>query len=157
MPIVFLFLLWPLLEIAGFAWIGGRIGVGPTIVFVVLSFFLGLAMLRREGLATLMRLRARLEAGETPVPAALDGAWRLLAGLLLAVPGFFSSFLALPLLLPPVRALLTSLVARRLKTGQGGVWTVRFGKVGAPEAGPTVIEGEFREVSGGRPELPPQR
>ena len=157
MPILLFLLLWPLLEIAGFAWIGGAIGVGPTLAFVVLSAVLGMVLLREAGLATLMQLRRRLEAGETPVPAALDGAWRLLAGLLLAVPGFFSSFLALPLLLPPVRALLTSLVARRLKTGQGGVWTVRFGKVGAPEAGPTVIEGEFREVSGGRPELPPQR
>jgi UPF0716 protein FxsA len=155
MPIVILFLLWPLLEIAGFAWIGGMIGVAPTIGFVVLSFFLGLALLRREGLATLLRLRARLEAGETPVPAALDGAWRLLAGLLLVVPGFFSSFLALFLLLPPVRALLTSLVARRLEAG-GGVWIVRFGTAGGREAAPTVIDGEFREVPGGQPELPPQ-
>ena len=156
MPIVILFLLWPLLEIAGFAWIGGKIGVGPTIGFVILSFFAGMALLRREGLATLLRLRARLEAGETPVPAALDGAWRLLAGLLLVVPGFFSSALALLLLLPPIRALLTNRLARRLEAGSG-VWIVRFSTAGRRDSTTTVIDGEFHEVAAGRPELPPQR
>ena len=37
MPIVIVLLLWPLIEIAGFAWIGGAIGVGPTLGFVVVS------------------------------------------------------------------------------------------------------------------------
>jgi UPF0716 protein FxsA len=157
MPVVIIVLLWPLLEIAGFAWIGGAIGVGPTLAFVLVSGLLGLALLRRAGLSTLMQLRASVEAGETPVPAALDGAWRILAGILLAVPGFFSSGVALLLLLPPVRALLTVLAARWVRTGGGGVWTVSTGPGLRSESGSTIIEGEFHELTPKPPELPPQR
>jgi UPF0716 protein FxsA len=156
MPIVMLLLLWPLFEIADFAWIGGAIGVGPTLGFVLLSGLLGVALLREAGLATLLELRRRVEAGETPVPAALDGMWRILAGLLLVVPGFFSSALGVLLLIPPVRALLTAWLARRLAAG-GGIRIVRFGGAGPAQPDPTIIEGEFREVRPERPELSPRR
>jgi UPF0716 protein FxsA len=154
MSILVLLLLWPLIEIAGFAWIGGMIGVGPTIGFVLVSGLLGLALLREAGLATLMRLRASLEAGKTPVPAALDGAGRILGGLLLVVPGFFSSAIGVLLLIPPLRRLLTGLIARRLQEG-GSIRVVGFGTVVQPD--PTVIEGEFRELPPERPELSPRR
>jgi UPF0716 protein FxsA len=156
MPVIILLLLWPLVEIVGFVWIGGAIGVGPTIVFVLLSGLLGLSLLRRAGIATLQRFRAGLETGETPVPAALDGAWRMLAGLLFVVPGFFSSGLALLLLLPPVRDLLTALAARLVRTGTVKVHTVGFRAPNPPETGPSIIEGEFRELPE-RPELPRHR
>ena len=85
-----------------------------------------MVLLRRTGIATLMRLRASVEAGETAMPAALEGAWRILAGILLVVPGFFSSALALLLLLPPVQAVLTLLAARWVRSGGGG-WTMVAG------------------------------
>jgi len=159
MPIVMLLLLWPLAEIAGFAWIGGTIGVGPTLAFVLLSGILGLALLREAGLATLLELRRRAEKGETPVPAALHGMGRILAGLLLAVPGFFSSALGVLLLLPPVRTALGAWLVARMQAGGGGVRIVGFGGPGfaAPPADPTIIEGEFRELPPERPELSPRR
>src|SRR5271168_620490 len=121
MPVMILLLLWPLIEIAGFAWIGGAIGVGPTLAFVLLSGLIGLSLLRQAGLTTLMRLRASVEAGQTPMPAALDGAWRIFAGFLMVVPGFFSSALALLLLVPPVRIVLTGWAAHRLLRGSRGI------------------------------------
>jgi UPF0716 protein FxsA len=159
MPIVMFLLLWPLIEIAGFAWIGGAIGVGPTLAFVVLSAILGLALLRQAGLTTLLELRRRLEAGETPVPAALAGMWRILSGLLLVVPGFFSSAFGVLLLLPPVRIALTGWLLSRLRAG-GGIRIVQFGPQGvrtATSPDPTVIEGEFKELPPERPELSPRR
>jgi len=157
MPVMIVLLLWPLIEIAGFAWIGGAIGVGPTLAFVLVSGLLGMGLLRRAGIATLMRLRASVEAGETPVPAALEGAWRILAGILLVVPGFFSSALALLLLLPPVRALLTMLAARWVRSGGRGGWTVVTSSAIRRESSATVIDGEFHELTPKPPELPPQR
>jgi UPF0716 protein FxsA len=154
MPILLFLLLWPLLEIAGFAWIGGAIGVGSTLAFVVLSGVLGMVLLREAGLATLLQLRRRLEAGDTPVPTALDGMWRILSGLLLVVPGFFSSALGVALLLPPVRALLTAWLLSRMQAG-GGIRIVGLGHP-APQD-PTIIEGEFRELPPERPELLPRR
>ncbi len=156
MPVMIALLLWPLIEIAGFAWIGGTIGVGATLGFVLTSGLLGMALLRRAGIATLMRLRASVEAGEPPVPAALDGAWHFLAGILLVVPGFFSSIVAVVLLLPPVRALLTLLAARWVRPIPGG-WTLATGPAIRPQSSATVIEGEFRELIPKPPEPPPQR
>ena len=159
MPILMFLLLWPLLEIAGFAWIGGAIGVGPTLAFVVLSGVLGMVLLREAGLATLLALRRRLEAGDTPVPAALDGMWRILAGLFFVVPGFFSSAVGVALLLPPVRAVLTAWLLSRMQAG-GGIRIVGFGqpmpRSPVPQD-PTIIEGEFRELPPERPELLPRR
>ena len=159
MPILLFLLLWPLLEIAGFAWIGGAIGVGPTLAFVVLSAVLGMVLLREAGLATLMQLRRRLEAGETPVPAALDGMWRILSGLLLVVPGFFSSAVGVALLLLPVRAVLTAWLLSRVQAG-GGIRIIGFDRP-MPQRpmpqDPTIIEGEFRELPPEPPELLPRR
>jgi UPF0716 protein FxsA len=157
MPVMILLLLWPLLEIAGFVWIGGALGVGPTLGFVLLSGLVGTAWLRRAGGATLMRLRAGRAAGETPVPAALDGVWRILAAVLMVVPGFFSSGVALLMLLPPVRAGLTRLAERRFGPGSAGIWVVGASRRTSSEPGSTTIEGEFRELPTEPPELPPRR
>jgi UPF0716 protein FxsA len=154
MPILMILLLWPLLEIAGFAWIGGAIGVVPTLALVVLSFLAGLSVLRTAGLRTLMRLHAGARTGETPVAAALEGAWRILAGLLLVVPGFFSSALALLLLIPPVQRLLTLLLGQWLRTS-GRMQIMVFGGEARPPV-PAAIDGEFREVPPDRPQLPRQ-
>jgi UPF0716 protein FxsA len=154
MPILLFLLLWPLLEIAGFAWIGGAIGVGPTLTFVVLSGVLGMVLLREAGLATLLQLRRRLEAGETPVTAALDGLGRLLSGVLFVVPGFFSSAVGVALLLPPVRRLLTTWLMSRVPAG-GSIRVVGL-RSRAP-SDPTIIEGEFRELPPEPPELLPRR
>jgi UPF0716 protein FxsA len=154
MPILMILLLWPLLEIAGFAWIGGAIGVLPTLAFVILSVLAGLSVLRAAGLGTLMRLRAAARTGATPIPAALNGAWRIVAGFLLVVPGFFSSALAVLLLVPPVQRLLTLLLGQWLRSS-GRMQIMVFGVETRPPM-PAAIDGEFREVSPDRPELPRQ-
>ena len=147
MPIMFGLLLAPFLEIAGFVWLGPYLGVSGTLAFVILSALLGLVLLRHQGVATLMRLRQDLEAGTTPVPAALDGAARIVAALLLIVPGFFSTGLGLLLLVPPLRALIVGYLSRQVAAGV--VWTVR--------TNPRIIEGEYREVAPDRVDLPPGR
>jgi UPF0716 protein FxsA len=146
MPLMILLLLWPLAEIVGFVWIGGTIGVGPTLAFVLLSGLLGVALLRRAGLATLRHFRADLEAGRTPVPAALGGLWRLVAGLLLIIPGFLSSGVALLLSIPVVRRLLTKALTGLVQTGHVSVQSAGFEMPLRREPGPTVIEGQFHEL-----------
>jgi UPF0716 protein FxsA len=155
MPIMIGLLLLPLIEIAGFVWIGPYLGVAPTIAFVVLSALLGMSLLRTQGVATLMRLRASLAAGETPVPTAIDGACRIAAGILLIVPGFFSDALALLLLLPPVRGVVVRAVMKHVRPVSGGLWTARFGGERPPPSG--TIEGEFHEVAPRPSNLPPSK
>jgi UPF0716 protein FxsA len=144
MPFIVVLLLWPLLEIAGFAWAGSVIGVLPTLGLVILSCLIGVAVLRISGFDTVRRLRAAAAAGETPVPAALAGAWRAIAGILLIVPGFLSSAAGLLLLLPPVQRLLTARAGSWLRKGSR-VKIIAFGTRPGPPA-PPALDGEFREL-----------
>jgi len=95
----------PLIEIAGFVLIGPYLGVAGTLAEILLTGMLGMAIVRQQGFETLVRLRAAAEAGETPLPVVADGGAKVLAGLLLTVPGFFTDAIGLLLLIPPVRKL----------------------------------------------------
>lgn len=93
----------PFLEIAGFVWIGGRLGLPLTLLWVLAAMVGGLLLLRRTGLQAVSRLRAAMEAGTEPGHSMLDAACFAAAAMLLIVPGFFSDALALILVLPVTR------------------------------------------------------
>ena len=120
----------PVVEIAAFIGIGGWIGLWPTIGLVVVTAFVGLTLLRIQGLAVLRRLRVSRE----PAVELFEGLCLLIAAVLLLVPGFVTDAVGFPLLIPRVRAAL-ALVFRRVRHDRG-----------------PVIEGEFEEVNApGRP------
>lgn len=104
----------PLLEIAGFIVVGRWIGVWPTLLLVMASVVVGLAILRRQGMQTVSRLRQRRLPQDMPAERFLSAAMVLLAGLLLIVPGFVSDVVALVLLTPFVRSILARHLASRL-------------------------------------------
>jgi len=148
MPIRLALMLLPLLEIAGFVWIGGYVGVGATIAFVMLSTIAGFSLLRAEGIRLVLGIRAAANAGSAALAPLMDGAGRIVSALLLVVPGFFSTALGLALLIPPVRLA----VLRWL--GKGTNWTLSH------TAGPgaaTVIETEFHAVDEPATPLPRQQ
>ena len=103
--LVFLLLLIavPLAEIGLLIRLGGIIGLGPTLLAVVLTAGLGIWLLRRQGFATLARAQTSLEAGRLPLAEIFDAVCLLLAGALLLTPGFITDGLGGLLLLPPLR------------------------------------------------------
>lgn len=109
------FLAVPVIEIALFIEVGGLIGLWPTLGLVILSAFVGLALIRRQGVATLGRLRARVEAGGDPSGPIADGALVAIGGVLLMIPGFLTDVLGLALLVPAVRAVLLRRAAGRMR------------------------------------------
>ena len=109
-----LILALPIVEIALFIVVGGAIGLWPTLGLVVLAAVAGVALMRRQGLRTLERLTASLEAGGGPGEPLAHGALIFVAGLLLLIPGFFTDAVGLLLLLPPVRARLIGWGASRV-------------------------------------------
>jgi len=146
----------PLVEIAVFIQVGGWIGLGPTLVTVVLTAVIGTALLRHQGFATLARLRESLALGRLPVAEVFDGMCLLVAGALLLTPGFVTDAVGFLLFVPPARAaarrLLTDylLSSGRVRTPEGGPPEGSAGH--RPAGGPTVIEGEYEEIDGrGRP------
>lgn len=98
-------LLLPLAEIAAFVLVGQKIGVGATILAVLASTIAGVALMRRQGLSMLRNLQAGANGG-TEGGEVVRGMLHMVAGLLLAVPGFITSVLGLLLLLPFTRSFL---------------------------------------------------
>jgi len=135
-----LFLLVPVVEIWFLIQVGRVIGAGWTVFFVVFTAVLGAALLRAQGLSTLNRVQASLEAGRLPAMELLEGLMLLLAGALLLTPGFVTDACGFLLLVPPLRRWMAKWLIRKgllnagFPPGQGGP---------APrEHGPRTIEGE---------------
>lgn len=137
----------PLIEIAVFIEVGGRIGLWPTLAIIILTAVVGTFLLRLQGLMTLRRAQQALDRGELPLKEVFDGACLLVAGVLLLTPGFITDAMGVLLFLPGVRALLRRLLAHRLRVHVAG------GPAGrTPDD--DIIEGEWQEV---RPQAPPDR
>jgi UPF0716 protein FxsA len=136
--LLFAFIGIPLIEIAVFIKIGGIVGLGPTLVIVVLTAVIGTALLRRQGLATLKRARQQMDQGSLPLAEIFDAVCLLVSGALLLTPGFVTDGVGAVLLVPAARNMLRRFLGSRVKmTGdQGGF------------SGPSgIIDGEFEDVT----------
>lgn len=136
--ILFLFVGVPLAEVAVFAWAGGALGVWPTVGLTLATAALGLALLRRQGLSTLMRARERAARDEPPVRELVEGVFLALGGLFLFVPGFVTDVFGFALLTPPLRGWLADRLARTA--------TVHAGPGRRPPGGGGVIDGDYHVV-----------
>lgn len=147
-----LFLMLPLLEIAGFIMIGGKIGVGWALLWVIGSTVAGFSFLLSMGTQTLQKAKKSVNADVYPFEEMFDGLCILLGAALLVFPGFISDFLALPLLVAPIRHLIfrvlksqhTSVLNNLSKNAQGFTYWYYEEKNSPP--GTVTIEGEFKKV-----------
>ncbi len=142
MALLAAFIAWPFVEIALFVVIGGEIGLLATLGIILATALLGGFLLRREamrGQAVMQSLRAgRMELGGRE---AAGGFWRVIAALLLILPGFLTDALGLLLLLPPVQILVTGFAMRNMTIVAGTASTRRS----PMDEG--VIDGEWQDVT----------
>ena len=124
-----LLLLVPLVEMYILIAVGGRLGALPTIGLVVLTAVVGVALLKRQGVATLTRASERLRAGELPAREMAEGMLLAVAGAFLVTPGFLTDAAGFAVLAPACRAWAVTRLLRRFGPGMGN--------------GDDVIEGEF--------------
>jgi UPF0716 protein FxsA len=111
---ILLLVLWPIVEIAVFLQVVQWIGVLQALGLLVLVSLGGAWIVKRQGVGTLGRMRAELDAGRVPTAAMVDGGLLMAAGLLLLIPGFLTDAVGLLLLLPPVRAGVRVVLGRRV-------------------------------------------
>ncbi|HQZ12905.1 MAG TPA: FxsA family protein [Devosia sp.] len=109
-----LFMILPLVEIALFVVVGGAIGLWPTLLWVLLAGVAGTLVLRYQGRSLVSEMRGTMTQGVLPAQALADGMMIGMAGMLLILPGFFSDFVAILLLLPPVRKLIYNFAKSRV-------------------------------------------
>jgi UPF0716 protein FxsA len=104
----------PIVEIAVFILVGGKIGLLWTIALVILSAAAGSLLLRIQGFGALNRIRAELDAGRDPGRELAHGAMIMLAAVLLLIPGFVTDVFGLLLFIPPVRDAVWRFLKRRV-------------------------------------------
>ncbi|WNL37391.1 FxsA family protein [Halomonas sp. PAMB 3232] len=170
MPILLFISIFTLLDFVVLFSVGSHIGLMTTLILVLLTGFIGLHLIRREGVSTLARARSRLQAGEIPSSELFTGAALIFGGALLMAPGFLSDALGLACLIPNARRLMGraftwfGLKASVYQPGQSqrsGAYTAEapFGhdqqthresragsnehRAGFDEREPTTLEGEF--------------
>ncbi|HYT10898.1 MAG TPA: FxsA family protein [Mycobacteriales bacterium] len=137
-------------EVATVALVSSWIGLGWTLLLLLLTSLVGGWLVRREGGRAWRAFSAAVAEGRPPGREALDGVLILLGGLLVLLPGFVSDVLGLLCLLPPTRRLLgRALVAWALSRGRSTVLRVRSTRGAAVPpyprgpSGEVVIEGEI--------------
>lgn len=116
MPLVLvaLFIVVPLLELAVILQVGREIGAWWTIALLVADSILGSLLMRAQGRTAWRRFTQATRSGRPPATEVLDGALIVAGGALLFTPGFLTDALGLSLLLPPTRAVVRRVLARRL-------------------------------------------
>lgn len=148
--LLLLFTTIPLAELALLLWIGGRIGLLPTVVLILLTGALGAALARHQGLATWGRFQEALAAGRLPGRELLEGLLILVAGALLLTPGVLTDAAGFLLLVPPARRWIVRRSEARLRGRFVLAGAVRGRPTGgAGERGPEVIDADFEVLDGG--------
>ncbi|WP_034911652.1 MULTISPECIES: FxsA family protein [Erwinia] len=133
LPFLVLFLVaW--IEITLFIQVAHVLGVLMTMLLVIFSSAIGISLVKNQGMKNFMLMQQKLQAGESPAAEMIKSVSLILAGFLLLVPGFFTDFIGLLLLLPPVQKHLTLKLMPHLR-----VWR---GAGAGPDSGYTV-DGEF--------------
>ena len=114
--LIFLVLLAvPLIEIALFVLIGQAIGLWPTLLGIILIALIGSAIIRHQGLKLLTEIRGTMGRGQLPARSLADAMLVSIAGVLMVVPGYFTDFLGLLLLIPPLRSVLYRFLMHRMR------------------------------------------
>ena len=96
----------PFIEIAAFIEIGGKIGVGNTIILTILTGIIGIILIQQQGLENLNKIRRQINSDEFPFEGIFEGFLILIAGILLLIPGFVTDAIGGVLFIPFVRRLL---------------------------------------------------
>ena len=133
LPFLLIFVLvW--IEISLFIQVAHVLGVFLTMLLVIFTSCIGISLVKNQGMKNFVLMQQKLNAGESPAAEMVKSVSLVMAGILLVIPGFFTDFLGLLLLLPPVQKHLTLKLLPHLRVWRSGA---------APDSGVTV-DGEFK-------------
>ncbi len=150
-PLLILFIIVPIAELAVIIQVGQQIGVLWTIAILIADSILGSVLMRSQGRAAWRRFNVALQAGRPPAREVLDGVLVIFGGALLLTPGFITDIVGLLLLLPPTRAVVRRVLVHRFadrmiasaaRRGPGGFEP----PPGRGRARPTDVEGTAVDV-----------
>jgi UPF0716 protein FxsA len=115
LALLVLFIVVPLAELYVIIKVGEAIGLVPTLALLLADSVLGSMLLRAQGRAIWRRFNEALAAGRMPHREVVDGVLIIFGGAFLLTPGFLTDVIGVVRLVPPTRALVRRLLARRLR------------------------------------------
>jgi UPF0716 protein FxsA len=118
MPLYYLIALFiglPIVELALLFKVHEHVGMGPTILLVLLTGITGAALVRRQGIAILFRIQHEMAKGNLPAPQMIDGIMILVAGALLVTPGLITDTVGFALLVPVIREYIRGWLRKKME------------------------------------------
>jgi UPF0716 protein FxsA len=165
-----LFLVFPIVEIYLLFLASKSFGFLNVFAFVILTAWVGIRLVRSQGLSILSQLQNEMSAGQVPRQEATSGLLILLAGILLIVPGLITDVLGVLCLIPITRKLISAYLfiwfQKKIKQGNFKIYTSSgFGGFGHVNPGPNPFDiksgTQIRDVTpttseghSSKPELP---
>ena len=132
------FIVLPILEMYVLIKVGGNLGALNTVLLVLLTALIGVALLRVQGFRTLMNAKNKLGMAQLPAEEIITGIFLAIGGALLLTPGFITDIFGFLCLIPFTRRILLKLFLNNLSPFE--VVNERKGEVKKDW-----IEGEFNK------------
>jgi UPF0716 protein FxsA len=126
--LIALFIIVPLAELYVILKVGDAIGAPLTILLLAADSVLGSLLLRSQGRAVWKRFNETLAQGRMPQREIQDGVAVIFGGAFLITPGFLTDIIGLLLLVPPTRAVILRVAARRIAKRMTAHVTVADGR-----------------------------
>lgn len=153
MKLFIFFILIPLAEFFLLFRVADFIGFWPTVLLVVSTAFIGVNLLKRQGLQTMTRIQQKMQSAQMPAQEMVEGLLLFFSGGLLLTPGLITDVLGFLILIPQTRSLIAKRIAPYILSKftfvspnmNGGANP--YSSPQQQEAGRDgVIEGEYTEV-----------
>jgi UPF0716 protein FxsA len=153
-----LLFLYPWLELWSLIELGAKTSATTAMLWVLGAGVLGIGLFRLAGRQTLAHLQQAQRAGALSQQLLMGNVARLIAGVLLIVPGLISDALAVVVLIAPLRILFAKMVVGGSSNAQSSHYQGQGGSSGFHTAsgnsrfedGGDILEGEFEPVSSDR-------
>lgn len=137
------FVIIPVSEFTIFYYVGGMIGLLPTLGLILLTAMIGVNLFRHQGMGTWAKIQHMLNQGQLPAVEAIEGVMLLIAGALLLTPGFLTDVIGFSILVPPLRRIVAQFVLAKgivhANVNVAGAGRAQAGQASSDDA----IEGEF--------------
>ncbi|MCS2149459.1 FxsA family protein [Scandinavium manionii] len=146
-PLIAVFL-YVYIEISIFIQVAHVFGVLMTLILVIFTSVIGMSLVRNQGFKNFMLMQQKMQAGESPAAEMIKSVSLIIAGLLLVLPGFFTDFLGMLLLLPPVQKHLTLKLMPHLRFAR-----TPGGGFNAGSGGGETFDGEYQRKDDERDRL----
>lgn len=139
------FIIIPIAELLLLFEVADLIGGVYTLLLIIITAFVGVSVLKKQGFSTLRRADARMRSGQLPAQEIVEGMLLAFAGALLLTPGFITDSIGFTLLTPPLRAR----IARRiLSSGSGFFMAGASFSSGPQQSDPAASDKDSNTVEG---------